>query len=702
MTLTASIRRSNWSRGGSRTIGLVVSCIAASMVPSSTLPIVGADNEIVVNTRIAGLPIALEGAPPGVGVIGGVAPGGVENVWVRQASGAIVDLGEGHRPNFWLGLPNDPMLVGTVSERFGSDLNGDGDVNDQVLATSRNGIPFLPLPGEVISGGLAALYCLVRVSSQLAVACSTETSSSTDLNNDGDTVDVEMVLLRSTGAIERPGYFIDETVGQPLSRRVTVLRDGSVSIGPWRVFPNGTVTNTDAEFPNGEVTALVGTSRLVRLPTMTSQTYMLVPATGPPIVLHPSAAPIQVGAELWVQTDSDGLCRLTATGTQSCLGLTTRLDPLGFIVLGDGAAVFIGFPLGSLGARHAYHVVAGAPPTDMGTDAIDVGLTDLGDGGGALVSLGYAMRMIHVSTTGAAELPIGRTTPVARSLGDGRALINVDEQLGGVDLNKDGDLQDDVTHLFDGGKLINLGVIAVLDSTFPAFGPYSRALAVPDDSGIIVVTREIYTGDQNGDGDTGDLIASLWDGVTVRSLGRAVAPGVGIGGLPGLFASLGANTALFGVSEASEKEDLNGDGVLQDFVVFSVSYTMGSPPPPPPPPRPPYTPLSPSRVLDTRPGGPQVGYSGPKLTAGQTIEVTAPVGAAAVVMNVTGLNVDQEGFVTVYPCGEPRPTVSNLNLTPTLITPNLTITKVGANGKVCIFTQRSADLIADLAGTYPT
>ncbi len=50
------------------------------------------------------------------------------------------------------------------------------------------------------------------------------------------------------------------------------------------------------------------------------------------------------------------------------------------------------------------------------------------------------------------------------------------------------------------------------------------------------------------------------------------------------------------------------------------------------------------------------------------------------------------------------PTASNLNLTPGRITPNLTISQVGtsgqAAGKVCIYTQRSANLIADLVGTF--
>ena len=75
------------------------------------------------------------------------------------------------------------------------------------------------------------------------------------------------------------------------------------------------------------------------------------------------------------------------------------------------------------------------------------------------------------------------------------------------------------------------------------------------------------------------------------------------------------------------------------------------------------------------------------------------------VLNITGLDATEAGFVTVFPCGATMPTASNLNLAPGRITPNLTITQVGvggqAAGKVCIYAQRSANLIADLVGTFP-
>ncbi|MCU1396999.1 MAG: hypothetical protein JWN62_108, partial [Acidimicrobiales bacterium] len=121
-----------------------------------------------------------------------------------------------------------------------------------------------------------------------------------------------------------------------------------------------------------------------------------------------------------------------------------------------------------------------------------------------------------------------------------------------------------------------------------------------------------------------------------------------------------------------------------------------------------YVPIVPDRVLDTRPESP-VGYAGPKPSPGQTIElkVTAvgssklPENASAVVLNVTGTDAATAGFVTVWPCGSPQPTASNLNLQPGSTSPNLVISKIGTGGRVCLYTQPSAHLIADINGYMP-
>ena len=58
--------------------------------------------------------------------------------------------------------------------------------------------------------------------------------------------------------------------------------------------------------------------------------------------------------------------------------------------------------------------------------------------------------------------------------------------------------------------------------------------------------------------------------------------------------------------------------------------------------------------------------------------------------------------MTVWPCGAAQPTASNLNLAPGVSSPNLVISKVGADGKVCLFTQSSAHLLADINGFMPS
>jgi len=121
-----------------------------------------------------------------------------------------------------------------------------------------------------------------------------------------------------------------------------------------------------------------------------------------------------------------------------------------------------------------------------------------------------------------------------------------------------------------------------------------------------------------------------------------------------------------------------------------------------------YTPVVPERLLETRPAG-QAGYTGGKPGADSTIELTVigvgttqvPAGTSAVVLNVTGVAPDTDGYVTVWPCGSPRPTASNLNLATGGIVPNLVMTKVGTGGKVCIYTQAPAHLVADINGFWP-
>jgi hypothetical protein len=56
--------------------------------------------------------------------------------------------------------------------------------------------------------------------------------------------------------------------------------------------------------------------------------------------------------------------------------------------------------------------------------------------------------------------------------------------------------------------------------------------------------------------------------------------------------------------------------------------------------------------------------------------------------------------VTVWPCGATRPTASSLNYGTGVTIPNAVISKVGAGGKVCFYSQSAVDLIVDVTGQF--
>ena len=123
-----------------------------------------------------------------------------------------------------------------------------------------------------------------------------------------------------------------------------------------------------------------------------------------------------------------------------------------------------------------------------------------------------------------------------------------------------------------------------------------------------------------------------------------------------------------------------------------------------------YVSLDPVRLLDTRPGAGTIDglfHPGTKLGGGQEIRLQVggrggvPTTAAAVVLNVTVTEPDAAGYLTAYPCDTPRPNASNLNYSPGQTIPNNVIVKTGTNGTVCLYSQQTTHLIADINGAFP-
>ncbi len=134
--------------------------------------------------------------------------------------------------------------------------------------------------------------------------------------------------------------------------------------------------------------------------------------------------------------------------------------------------------------------------------------------------------------------------------------------------------------------------------------------------------------------------------------------------------------------------DING------FVPGSVSSVVG---------------VTPARLLETR--------SGPGMaTADHALQGNGPVPAGGVVelpiggrggvatdarlamLNVTVTEPESAGFVTVYPCDQPRPLASSVNFAPGATVANAVMTKLSTNGGICLFSSASAHLVVDVNG----
>jgi len=121
-----------------------------------------------------------------------------------------------------------------------------------------------------------------------------------------------------------------------------------------------------------------------------------------------------------------------------------------------------------------------------------------------------------------------------------------------------------------------------------------------------------------------------------------------------------------------------------------------------------FVPVSPSRMLDTRDG--TGGTTGPiaadtsfdlQITGTPIGDPIVPVGAIAVVLNLTYVDGAGPGFITVWPHGEQRPLASSLNKVGAGPLGNMLTVKLGADGALSIFNQRSpAHFVADIAGYY--
>ncbi len=114
--------------------------------------------------------------------------------------------------------------------------------------------------------------------------------------------------------------------------------------------------------------------------------------------------------------------------------------------------------------------------------------------------------------------------------------------------------------------------------------------------------------------------------------------------------------------------------------------------------------VAPKRVLDTR-ASPTIDgkfSNGGRVVANDTLRLDltrragVPSEAGVAFLNVTVVDPNAGGFVTVYPCGSPQPNASNINFAAGRNVANFVVVKLDATGQACLFTSAATHLLADL------
>ncbi len=114
--------------------------------------------------------------------------------------------------------------------------------------------------------------------------------------------------------------------------------------------------------------------------------------------------------------------------------------------------------------------------------------------------------------------------------------------------------------------------------------------------------------------------------------------------------------------------------------------------------------MNPERVLDTRSGTPRNGLKAGKLTAGSTLRVPIadyyiPGDAVGVAATITVTNAEQDGWVTAWPCGTPRPSTSVNNVLAGRDRGVSAYLGLGQSS-LCVYTDITTHLIVDVTGCF--
>jgi len=118
-----------------------------------------------------------------------------------------------------------------------------------------------------------------------------------------------------------------------------------------------------------------------------------------------------------------------------------------------------------------------------------------------------------------------------------------------------------------------------------------------------------------------------------------------------------------------------------------------------------FAPITPCRIADTR--NANGGFGGPAIAANTTRDFVIPNSAcgipstaASYSMNVAVVPHGALGFLTLWPTGQPQPTVATLNSIDGRVKSNAAIVPAGSNGAVSVFATDTTDVILDINGYF--
>ncbi|MBN1418557.1 MAG: hypothetical protein JXP34_07245 [Planctomycetes bacterium] len=410
------------------------------------------------------------------------------------------------------------ILFEVSESKQGQDLDGDGETRSIVLHA------FDVSTGRVVNSGLAGIVW--KVSGEWVVLEVTESRGGEDLNGDGDIEDTIWIGYNAwTGRITRVPLsstrkFIS---GDRLVLSVNESNQGEDLDGDGEIA--GSVPHA-CNLSTGEIRNLGHRASLWGI----AEHRVIF------VVYEPHR-----GEDLNGDGDrSDHILHIHDLETGET---TNRMLPV--------------YQLFDFWAASGDLLVVGVPEPDEGED-----LNGDGDIDDVVVHV-HNLATGETRNTGLAAKNDDYGDGVAMVVREDWVVLPIPEPVQGRDLNADGDQADEVLVAYN---------LATGETASPGLAVGDRWGAFVPGGGLYIRVRETGEGkDLNGDGDAVDTVACFYDLATGRTTNTALAADFD---LP--YGIISPDRVMFAGLEASQGQDLNGDGDAEDYVLHIHDLVTGT------------------------------------------------------------------------------------------------------------------------------